>query len=254
MLENTKNMFFRMESEMRDSLLKIYVDRANFEISNTYGGGEITYLAKSDDLMITPFDFIVIVDTSKIQGEGSENSGISEIKNESGQVLRNCYKICENLLSYTSILVSGTRNPIALYVVAANLYEGIQHIRHGAPIKHIRFWDKFPFDMVKAELIRIKLCISLLEGKMDVKGYQKEMEEWSELVDGYFLESTNAILTEYPWEFRGGLVKRAALDAIKSAVADMEKCMQGGMGLEEIGRLAYKVHNEPQKILMDNSY
>ena len=226
------------------------MDRANFEIASTYGSREITYLSKSDNFKITPFDFIVLVDVSKRRSRKSqEDSADSNAENTSEQILRNCCTISENSISYTSILPSYTRQDIALHAVAANLYESIQHIRLGVPAKSIRFGQKFPFDMVEGELKIIELGICLLEEKIDVSMFQREMEELSKLTSNYFLESTNAILAEYPWSFKGSEVSKTALNNIKSAVKDIKSIIKSKVGLEQIWKLAYNIHNEPEKIL-----
>lgn len=237
---------------MRDSLLKVYVDRANFEIANTYGSREITYLSKSDEFEIAPFDFIVIEDVSRRRSIKERKEAFDcNAENASGQILRNCCKISGNHLSYTSILPSFTAEDIALHAVAANLYESIQHIRLGVPEKGTRFGEKFPFDLVERELEIIKLCVCLLEGNINVKAFQKAMEKSSKLTDNYFLESTNAILTEYLWKFKGSEVSETALNHIKSVATQMENIIKNKTGLERIWKLAYKIHNEPKNVWID---
>lgn len=235
---------------MRDSLLKIYVDGENFSIANTYPCREITYLAKSDHLAITPFDFILIVDIHGMRGDKTGELCGAAVEGGSGQVLRNCCEIIGKTLSYTSAAFPDPVEDLALQAVIANLYDGIQCIRHGAPTDRTRFWEKFPFEKIERELWVIKLCVALLEGNLEVSVFQTEMEKWSRQDDQYYLVSTNAILDEYPWKFRAGGMGRAALGRIRSAVEEMEKSMEGGKGLERIWKLAYDVHNEPRKILV----
>lgn len=235
---------------MRDSLLKIYVDGENFSIANTYPCREIVYLAKSDDLAITPFDFILIVDVHGMRGNNTGEFCGAAVEGGSGQVLRNCCEIIGKNLSYTSVAFPDAVDDMALQAVIANLYNGIQHIRHGAPTDRVRLWEKFPFERMEQELWVIKLCVALLEGNLEVSVFQTEMEKWSKQADHYYLVSTNAILEEYPWKFQAGEMGRAALGRIRSAVEDMEKSMESGKGLDRIWKLAYDVHNEPRKILV----
>ena len=218
---------------MRSSLLKVYVDKENFEITKKYGCDVIRFISKSDEMKIMPMDFIIITNE------------------ELGEVIRNYYESCdESRIRYTTAW-NGTsaEEDFSLLAVVTNLYASIQHIRHGVPIKKWGIKRKFPYEMVRNELTIIKACVRLLGEEISVKEFQEELVQYEQRDSEFYFKSTNVILDTYCWRYKKNESVQKSLECIRRAVETIERNVEEKCELENIWQLAYQIHNEPQGIL-----
>lgn len=215
---------------MRDKILKIYVTEENLEIARKYGCKEISFYKKSDNLDIKKYDFVIFSDE-----QGNE-------------VLRNLWEIKENHIHYTTGWMGNSDN-FPCIVIIANLYESIMHLRLETYVEQKFFRKSLAVDMVKRELDIIKLCIQLLEGTIDITSYRKELHFLAAQLENYPFESSAAILKQYPLIYENTPESRNAINKIKTAIEEIQECLNNPKKWEQISRIAYRIHNEPTAIL-----
>lgn len=216
---------------MRKKILKIYITKEEMKIVKSYGCHKISYMKKSDEMPVKQCDFVIFTD-------------------EESEFLRNIWEISDKELEYTSLCPPNNKSQnFSLTVVVTLLYESIMHLRHGAAVrKRLLSKIKFPLEMVENELEMIRISVLLLEEKIGIEDYQKKLESCSQRLEDYSFESAVLILQKYGWNYIPDEKRIKAIEKIKAAACEMEACLRNSKRWEEIHKIAYKIHNEPEEL------
>lgn len=214
---------------MRDKVTKILVDKKVFEYVSTQGCGKVKYLrADGLDCGLEKMDFIIFYNSND------------------EKVLRVFWELNENSIEYTfPFPYSG--NNISLTAVCIVLYDSIMWLRHrtymGEGIK--RVFAKFPKEQTLHSIEVIECCLELLGDSISIESFFEKIKRLED--ENFKYKSLVTLLKEYGW--KKGVVRNELLDNIKVETANIRNYLNDKKTLGKIWKSAYKIHNEPEKIL-----
>ncbi|MDE7307586.1 MAG: hypothetical protein K2N61_02835 [Lachnospiraceae bacterium] len=218
---------------MRQEILKIYVDKKEMETIKSCDYCEISYIKRSDELPVKKGDFVVFTD------------GESEF-------IRQLLKISDKKILYTSLWTpAGGSQQHSLVIVMTLLYQSIINLRYSEIIHKEFYLDTqfFSLEQVENELEMIRISMLLLEKKIGITEYIKELEFYSEIAEDCRCESAALILKQSMWNCTLSKEQTKAVNRIKAAMYEMEACLKNPKEWGKISRIAYRIHNEPDEIM-----
>lgn len=217
---------------MRQKILKIYIEKKEMETIKSCDSCEISYIKRSDELPVKNGDFVIFTD------------GESEF-------IRQLLKISDNKILYTSLWTPHNSQQYSLVIVMTLLYQCIMNLRYSEIIHKEFYLDMqfFSLEQVENELEMIRISLLLLENKIGITEYIKELEFYSEIADNYWFESAVLILKKYIWNYTLSEKQTKIAERIKAAVFEMQDCLKDSNKWDKISKIAYKIHNEPDGIM-----
>lgn len=217
---------------MRQKILKIYIEKKEMETIKSCDSCEISYVKRSDELPVKNGDFVIFTD------------GESEF-------IRQLLKIYNNKILYASLWTPDNSRQYSLVIVITLLYQCIMNLRYSEIIHKESYLDMqfFSLEQVENELEMIRISLLLLENKIGIAEYIKELKFYSEIADNYWFESAILILKKYIWDYTLNEKQIEIAERMKSAVFEMKNCLKNSNKWDKISRIAYKIHNEPGEFM-----
>lgn len=213
---------------MHDKVTKILVDKKVFECVSTQGCARVQYLRADGLRELERMDFIVFYNS------------------DDEKVLREFWELNENSIEYTfPFPYSG--NNISLAAVCIVLYDSIMWLRHRTYMEEgiKRVFAKFPKEQTLHNIEIIECCLELLGDSISIESFFEKMKRLED--ENFKYKSLVTLLKEYGWE--KGVVRNELLDNIKAETANIRNYLNHKKTLGKIWKSAYKIHNEPEKIL-----
>ncbi len=214
---------------MRDKVTKILVDQNVYESVSTQGCAKVKYLSADGlDSGLDKMDFIIFCNSND------------------EKVLRLFWELNENSIEYTSAFLHNGNN-ISLVAICVVLYDSIMWLRHctyiGDEIKSM--FVKFPKEQSLHNIEIIECCLELLGDSISIELFIEKIKRLEDETFKY--KSLVAVLREFGWENK--VVRKGLLDNIEIEIEYMRNSLNDKKALCKIWKSAYKIHNEPEKIL-----
>lgn len=214
---------------MRDKVTKILVDKNVFECVSTQGCAKVKYLSADGlDFGLEKMDFIIFYNSND------------------EKTLRLFWKLNENSIEYTSAFSHNCKN-ITLTAICIVLYDSIMWLRHRTYFEDgiKSMFVKFPQEETLHNIEIIECCLELLEGIISIDFFIEKIKALED--ENFKYKSLVALLKEFGWE--NTVVRNELLNNIMVEIENMRNCLSDKRALSKIWRSAYKIHNEPEKIL-----
>jgi len=218
---------------MRGKLAKFLVADNVFDIISKCGNTTVPYMmAEGFDNDIDRMDFIIFYNANH------------------EEILKLYWASDEkNHIEYTSSL-PGNCNNISRNALCIILYETIMWLRHRAYIEDgiLKYLKPFPVKQIVQHLQILDCCLELFENIITTDTFIAKLNKLVD--DDFYFDSTEILFKEYGWNDtmvrsvdKDILIKiQKEADAMKTYLNDKHKW-------NLIWRSAYKIHNEPEKLV-----